>query len=136
MGQHRSVERIDDLGSFGGRTAGYLHDVLYGVYGIARIDAFRREAYIEILVELQAGCCLQQWSAYFLGEPGIYSRFIYHDIALFQDGTYGAGGTSYATDVWLVRLVDRCRNRNDIHIALPEVFYVASQFQSLSQGFR
>lgn len=57
-------------------------------------------------------------------------------IAFLQNAAHGACGISYATDVWLVRLVDGRWHCDDIHIAGSEVFYIARQLQPVSQSLR
>lgn len=98
---------------------------------VARVDALRAVAGVEVLVELEAGELLEDRDAVFLSGAGVYRGFIDDDVALLQDLANGLGGLDQRGEIGALVLVDRRWDGDDEDIAGGEVLRIGGIAQAL-----
>ena len=81
----RAVDAIDEIGGLGRRAGGDFPDARQAAFVIARVDALRAVAGVEIALVGEAREALEDGHADFLGGAGIDRRFVDGDIAFRED---------------------------------------------------
>ena len=112
-GDHRAVERVDEVGDLGRRAGGDLDDAGQAVLLVARVDALRAVARVEVAVVDQPGFLLQDRHADFLGRARIDRGFVDHHVAALERAADAAAGRLQRAEVRPLELVDRGRHGDD-----------------------
>ena len=133
-GNHGGIETVHGVRHVRGGAGGDLHDVGDAVELIARVDALRAVAGVEILIERKAGDPFQHGHAVLLGGAGEYRGLVNHDVAGLEGLADGLGRLDQRRQVRLAVLVDGGRYRYDIDVAALQRSWIVAERQTLRGG--
>jgi hypothetical protein len=126
---HRLVERRDLPEGLFVIPRHHLEDGGQGMFLVARVDAFGREADVEIGLPLHAGMLFEDGNADFLGGAGIDGRLEHHDRSTLHVLAYRLGSAGQGREVGIVGDVDRGRHGNDDEIRFAQDRGVGTDFE-------
>lgn len=133
-GDHGGIETVHGVRHFRGGAGGDLHDVGDAVELIARVNALRAVAGVEVLVEGEAGDPLQHRHAVLLGGAGEYRGLVNHDIAGLEGLADGLGRPDQRRQVGLAVLVDGGGHGDDVDVTAVQGRRIVAERQALRGG--
>ena len=132
------VQIVDQVGGRRRRTGGHLQDARQPVLLVARVDAFRTVAGVEILVQHETRALLDDRDAELFGGTRINRRLEDDDIALADQSAEQLAGCAQRAEQGPVARPDRRRHGHDVHVASTERFGIGAETQFVGgrQGLR
>ncbi len=124
-----AVELVDEIRHFRRRARGDLLDRREAMLLVARVDALRAVARVEILVELEAGLALEDRHADLFGAARVHRGLVHHDVALLQHLADALARLDERGEVGTLVFVDGGRDRHDVHAALLQVRKICGEGQ-------
>ena len=98
---------------------------------VARVDALRTIASIEVDVEPQSRYSLDDWQTFFFRDARIDGALIHHHIAFGDDATHGIARAPKGTQIGTVVTVNGRGHGHDIEIALLDFFKVSGATEAM-----
>ena len=123
------VDRVDEIGRFGGRTRGDLDDVRQPMGLVAGVDALRAVADKKILVEPETRCLFQLRHTDFFGRAGVDGGLVDDHGTFLHDLANAFAGADQRFQVGAFVAVDRRGYGDDEEIAVGEVLRVGRKTQ-------
>ena len=130
----RAVELVDELGRLRRRAGRDLADRRQPVLAVARVDALRAVAGVEVLVELESRLLFEDRHADLLGAAREHGGLVDHDVAALQDLAHRLAGALEWRQVRPLVGVDRRRHGDDVDAAGLEVPELRAEPQALRRG--
>ena len=133
-GDHGGIEAVNGVRHFRRGAGGDLHDVGDAVEFVARVDALRAVARVELLVERKTGDPLQHRHAVLLGGAREYRGLVNHDVTGLEGLADGLRRPDQRREIGLAVLINGSRHRDDIDVTAVQRRRIVAERQTLRGG--
>ena len=115
------IDFVDILSNLRGGAGRYLLDVFYGVLLVARVDALRTVAAIEVDIHLEPADFFDDRDALVFRDAWIDGGLVNDNVAFADDFTDGRTGAVEWRKVGIVVGINRCGNGYYVEVAVADV---------------
>ena len=125
---HKIINLLNDFQRFFIHTRNDFANVFQSMHFIARIDTFRRIAYLKVHPAFQSGCSFQNRNANVFCDARINSGFIHHNRAFDQISANNFAGANDRSKVGCMVKVNRGWNCHDVKFCITQTALISSKF--------
>ena len=133
-GQNGSVKGVHNIRRFGSRSRSDLQNSGQRVFAVAGIDSLRTVSAEEIAVECKPAVFFQNRNAFLLRAAGEHRALKDHDRAGSHHFPDGFTGAVQRSQIWLLVLIHRSRNRHDEDVAVAHFRGIGGIFEIFCGG--